>query len=408
MLLSRKEFLKTIGKTMAASSLSAAPFVHGQSTLAQAKEQCQPHSRQARISDVTVWPFRMLQKQTIRIALGVMLTENVLVRLRTADGVVGWGESSPYPAVMSETQTSDVALAKELGRIVMGQDPFSIPKIAIDFDRFTPANPGIKAAFEIALWDICGKLSQQPVCHLLGKFRDEFFTDLTIFLDTPEVMAEKAKEIVGRGFKVIKVKVGQAPDLDVRRIEAVRAAVGPNINLRIDANQGWKAAEAVLALKQLEHCRLEFCEQPVPYWDWEGLKFVRDHSPIPIMADESIESPHDAIQAIQRNACDMVNIKLMKAGGIWNSMRIANIADAANLPCMVGCMSETKLALTAAAHIVAACPNVVFADLDAFVEFQTDPIVGGMELKDGTIRVPDIPGLGLDVDPAFLAELRPA
>jgi L-alanine-DL-glutamate epimerase-like enolase superfamily enzyme len=350
----------------------------------------------------------MRQKQTIRIALGVMLTENVLVRLRTTDGLVGWGESSPYPAVMGETQASDIALAKQLASLVMGRDPFTIPKIAIDLDKFTPANPGIKAAFEMALWDICGKLSHQPVCHMLGQFRDSFLTDLTIFLDTPQVMAEKAKQVVNRGFKVIKVKVGQAPDLDIQRIDAVRAAVGPNINLRIDANQGWTVSEAVRALKELERFRIEFCEQPVPYWDWDGLKFVRERSPIAIMADESIESPHDAIEAVRRGACDMMNVKLMKTGGIWNAMRVVHVADAANMTCMVGCMSETRVALTAAAHVVAASPNVLYADLDAFVEFQTDPVIGGMELRDGTIRVPDSPGLGIDIDSAFLAELRAA
>ena len=337
-----------------------------------------------------------------------MATENVLVRLRTADGVVGWGESAPYPAVMSETQASDLAVAKQLAEITKGRDPFTIPKIAVDFDRFTPANPGIKAAFEMAVWDICGKLAEQPVCHMLGQFRDSFLTDLTIFLDTPQVMAEKAKQVVSRGFKVIKVKVGEAPELDIQRIEAVRAAIGPNIDLRIDANQGWTPAEAVRALRQLEQYRIEFCEQPVHYWDWEGLKFVRERSPIAIMADESIESPHDAIEAVRRGACDLINVKLMKTGGIWNAMRVAQIGDAANMKCMVGCMSETRVALTAASHVVAACPNILYADLDAFVEFDTDPVIGGMELKDGTIHVPQTAGLGIDVDPAFLAELRSA
>ncbi len=400
--ITRKGFLKgVVGAVVAGGFLGRAT-----EALAQAQQAVSARPRQTKIADVTVWPFTMHQRETMRIALGNMGADNVLVRLRTNDGVVGWGESSPYSPVMGETQASDLVMAKHLAEIVKGRDPFTIPKVALDMDNFVPGNPGIKAAFEMALWDIAGKLSNQPVCCMLGNFRESFLTDRTVYLDTPQVMAEKAKKIVDQGFKVVKVKIGEAPEYDVQRFTAIRAAVGPNVNLRTDANQAWTASTAVRALKMLEPFRIEFCEQPVPHWDWEGLKFVREHSPIPIMADEAVHTPHDAIEAVRHDACDMINIKLMKTGGILNAMRIAQIADAADLKCMLGCMSEIRVALTAAAHVVTASPSVLYADLDAFTEYDMDPVLGGMELKDGALSVPEKPGLGLDIDPAWLKGLR--
>ncbi len=402
MQVTRKGFLKGLaGAAVAGGFLGRAT-----AALAQAQQAAGAHPRQTKIADITVWPFTMQQKETIRIALGTMEAENVLVRLRTNDGVVGWGESSPYAPVMGETQASDLVFAKHLADLVKGRDPFTIPKIAHDMDVFAPGQPGIKAAFEMALWDITGKIAGQPICCLLGNYRESFLTDVTVYLDTPEVMAQKAKRIVDLGVKVVKVKLGETPELDIQRLGAVREAVGPKINLRIDANQGWTPNTAVHALNGLEKFQVEFCEQPVPYWDWEGLRFVRERSPIAIMADESVHSPHDAIEAVRRDACDMINIKLMKTGGILNAMRVAQIADAANMKCMLGCMSEMRVALTAAAHVVSASPNVLYADLDAFTEYHVDPVIGGMQFKDGSLTLPEKPGLGLDIDPAWLKTLK--
>jgi L-alanine-DL-glutamate epimerase-like enolase superfamily enzyme len=140
-------------------------------------------------------------------------------------------------------------------------------------------------------------------------------------------------------------------------------------------------------------------------WDTAGLKTVRSESPIPIMADEAIFLPSDAIKLIKAEACDFFNIKLMKAGGILNSVRIAHIADAANMRCMVGCMLDSNVGLTAAAHVVASQRNIVYADLDGNTEHVVDPVIGGMTVKAGIITLPETPGLGLDVDPAFLKKM---
>jgi len=208
------------------------------------------------------------------------------------------------------------------------------------------------------------------------------------------------------GYKTLKVKVGLDPDEDFARLEAIRRAIGPKRAIRIDANQGWTVPQAIYALRKMEPLAIEFCEQPVKASDHDGMRAVRAQSPISIMADEALFGPADAVKLIRAEACDTFNIKLMKAGGILNSIRIAHIADAANMRCMVGCMIESNLALTAAAHVVASQANIVYADLDGNTEHATNPTVGGMTVQAGTLTLPEAPGLGCDVDPAFVKTLQ--
>lgn len=374
-----------------------------------AQDKARVPAKAAKIRDVEVFPFTLQQNVVIKIALPTPLTvDNVFVRLRTEDGVTGVGEASPYSPVTSETQQTVVAMAHTLADLVRGRDPFTIAKIVDDMDVLSPNNPSIKAAFEMALWDICGKIAGLPICCLLGKYRDTFETDKTIFIETPPAMAEAARDVVRQGFRTVKVKVGESPEKDIARLAAIREAVGNDIALRIDANQGWSPAEAVRSLHGIENYHIQACEQPVPHWDMEGLRYVRDHSSVPIMADESVHSPHDAIEAVRKDAVDLINIKLMKTGGILNAVRVAQVSAAAGIQCMVGCMNETSLALTAAAHFIASQKNLIYADLDSFLFSVSNPIIGGMGIKQGVVYLPTMPGLGLDIDPAFLKKLTPA
>ena len=404
MALSRKEFLRGMGGGAAAVGFGRW-MPRGLAEAAGRSES----ARAPRIAGVEVFPLSMTLKQVMKIALATPFTaDNVLVRLRTADGVVGHGESSPYSAVMGETQAGDMVLAKPLAAMIKGRDPFTLPQIVEAMTAFSPTSPGITAAFEMALWDICGKIAGQPVYRLLGAARESFETDQTVYLDAPAVMSAKAQEIARRGFKNIKVKLGETPANDIARVRMVRDAVGPDVALRVDANQAWTVSDAIRALRGVDPFGVQFCEQPVPFWDWAGLKQIRNSVPVPIMADESVHSPHDAIAGVRQDAIDMINIKLMKTGGILQAVRLAHVAAAANLPCMLGCMNETRVALTAAAHVVMSQEIIRYADLDAFLEHADDPVVGGMRVKAGVVTLPDAPGLGLDIDPAFLKKLQPA
>jgi L-alanine-DL-glutamate epimerase-like enolase superfamily enzyme len=364
-------------------------------------------ARSIQIQDVEIYPYNVSMIEPFRVALSTITSaENVLVRLRTREGVVGWGEASPYSPVTGETQAVDLAVAKDLANFVRGRDPFTLSAIVSDMDGFTPSNTSMKAALEMAVWDICGKLAGQPVYKLLGGYRDSFETDITIGMGTPEEMAKKATKYVQDGFKTLKVKLGDGPEPDTQRMKAIREAIGYSIKVRTDANQGWTAAETVRALRMMEKYQMQICEQPVPYWDVAGLKFSRDNSPTPIMADESVHTPHDAFAVVRENAVDCINIKLMKSGGLLRGAQIATVAASAGVTCMVGCMEETRLALTAGAHLVCSQKNIVYADLDGFLELSVDPVIGGMQMKDGIVTLPNTPGLGLDIDPAFFNKLH--
>ncbi len=360
-----------------------------------------------KITGVDIHVYDLPLQQPFRIAIGTMHAANdVLVRIHTDAGITGIGEACPFPPITGETQETNIAAAKALRGIVLGKNPLAIESLVREFGTIVHSNPGAAAAFETALFDILGQAAGLPLYRLWGGDKTSFETDITADLDEPDIMAARAKGFVEAGFSMIKVKVGQGRDIDLRRLEAIRAAVGYSVRLQIDANQGWAPSVAVDALKKMERFDILFCEQPVLASDMAGLKAVTARSPIPIMADEAVYSPADAFKLAKAEACDSFNIKLMKAGGLLAMIKIAHLAEAANKSCMVGCMLESRIALTAAAHVAAAHQNILWADLDGHSSHSIDPVVGGMTFSRGVVTLPEGPGLGADIDPVFLKTLR--
>ena len=401
MSLSRKGFLKMFGL----GALAVGSKAYGLPS--KALEDARAAAKKFKITDVEIFLFDIPLTSPFRIAIGEMKAANdLLIRIRTGQGVVGLGEACPFPPITGETQATNAAAARSIRDMLIGKDPLAIDALLREIGPLVHSNPSAVAAFDMALHDILGKVAGLPLFRLLGGTKNTFETDITTSLDTLENMTAESKKYADIGYKTLKVKVGLDPDEDFARLSAIRAAVGRGVAIRIDANQGWTVPQAVYALRKMEPLAIQFCEQPVLASDTAGLKAVRSQSPIAIMADEALFLPSDAIKLIRAEACDTFNIKVMKAGGILNSIRIAHIADAANMRCMVGCMLESKLALTAAAHVVASQANVVYADLDGNSEHVTDPIIDGMIVKAGVLTLPEKPGLGCDVDPAFLKKLR--
>ncbi len=360
-----------------------------------------------KIQKVDIFYFDIPLREPFKISIGTMSgANNVLVRILTDSGLTGLGESCPFPPITGETQETNISAAKSLRDLLIGKDPLAIGAFIKEAGSFLSSNPSMVAAFDMALYDILGKASSLPLFRLLGGEKSTLETDITADLDTPKKMAAKAKRFVAAGYRKIKIKVGQDPDTDMARLEAIRDAIGYDRAISIDANQGWTVPQAISALKRMEKFKIQYVEQPVAAWDIAGLRTVRQQSPIPVMADEALFSPHDAIRLIKEEACDYFNIKLMKSGGILNALKIAHIGESANIRAMVGCMLETRLALTAAAHLMAAQTNIIFADLDGNASHTVDPVVGGMIVKGGAITLPEEPGLGVDIDPAFLKKLR--
>lgn len=401
MSLSRKGFLKMLGfgALAAGSKAYALP--------SQALARAQADAKKLKITDVEIFLFDVPLVSPFRIAIGEMTAANdLLIRIHTDQGISGVGEACPFPPITGETQATNAAAAKAIRDMIIGKDPLAIDDLLRLIGPIVHSNPSTVAAFDMALFDILGKVAGLPLFRLLGGTKNVFETDITIGLDTLENMATEAKGHAEKGYKTLKVKVGLDPDEDYAHLEAIRRTVGPQVAIRIDANQGWTVPQAVYALKKMAPLAIQFCEQPVLASDTAGLKAVRAQSPIAVMADEALFGPADAIKLIRAEACDTFNIKLMKAGGMLNSIRIAHIADAANVRCMVGCMLETRLGLTAAAHVVASQANIIYADLDGNADQVGDPIVDGITVQAGTLTLPEKPGLGCDVDPAFVKKLR--
>lgn len=360
-----------------------------------------------KITGIDIYKLTIPYKEPMRISLGLISTaDNLLVRIHTDSGIYGLGEGSPVWSIVGENQAIDFDAAVQFARLIKGKNPFAVEERMREIEGLMAHNTTVKSAFDMALYDLLGKFSNLPLYALLAGEKREFYTDLTIGINTPEVMAEKAVNIKNQGFPAIKAKVGTNKADDLARIQAIRKALGDNIPIRIDANQGWDYKVALNTLLALEPYGIQYCEQPVANWNYEALKLLREKTTIPIMADEAVFNHHDALKLAAMNACDYFNIKLSKSSGIHQALKINAIAEAAGIKCMLGCMSESRLALTACAHVVSARPNFEFADLDSALQLVDDPVIGGLVYDRGKILLPETPGHGADIDPTYLRKLE--
>ncbi len=362
-----------------------------------------------KITEIEIFKLNIPLKEPFIISLGTITNaNNIIVRIHTDSGIYGVGECCPYVYIVGETQESEFEIAQKIALLLKNKNPLQIEDRLTEINRVVKFNPTIRSAFDMALYDILAKHAQLPLYALLGGTNDrKIFTDMTVSLQEPDLMAAQALRFKNQGFRSIKVKLGTNKKDDVARVCAIREAVGNEIPLRIDANQGWDCITAIATLKALEVFDIEHCEEPVPRWNNVDLARVRSQSPIPIMADESLFDEHDAFRLASIGACDYFNIKLSKSGGINNALKIIAIAEAAGLKSQVGCMSESRLALTALAHLVMARKNIVHFDMDSALMLSEDPIIGGIAyLKDGEIRLPEKIGLGADISEEYLNKMK--
>lgn len=274
-------------------------------------------------------------------------------------------------------------------------------------DRIIYANTSIKSAFDMALYDIASQEAGVPLYRFLGcENKKELQIDYTISLTNPEKMAADAVETVGRGFEIIKVKLGHSKEMDVESIKRIREAVGYHIPLRLDANQGWNKDEALEILKALATYNIQHCEEPIPRHEFMELIDICKKSPIPIMADESCCDHHDAKRLVNLKACDQINIKLSKSSGIYKAQKIVELCEDANMEMQVGGFLETRLGFTASAHLALTSENIKYYDFDTPLMMKDDPVVGGIKYGEkGMVAVPDTPGLGASFDKAYLDSL---
>jgi len=324
--------------------------------------------------------------------------QDVIIVLETDTGAKGWGEAPPTGVITGDTTDSILgAVSDHISKTLLGKDISNFEDLTNDVQKCMVHNSSPKAAADMALYDLYGQLWKIPVYRLLGGARRELTTDITISVRDPETMARDAVDAIHRGYDTLKVKVGADPSLDVERLKEVRAAVGPKVRIRIDANQAWNARSAVRILNQMQDLGLdlELVEQPVPADDFEGLQAVTRESDVPVLADESVFTPKDALRIMQYHAADMINIKLMKCGGITPALQIASAAQVYGMECMLGCMLEAKVSVNAAVELACARKIITKIDLDGPVLCSEDPVQGGAVFNEKRITVSDAPGLGI-------------
>lgn len=329
---------------------------------------------------------------------------DIVVRVMTEEGQEGFGEAPPTAVITGETKGSiRCAIEEFIAPSLVGMEIENLDGIMKKLHGCILKNTSAKAAVDMAIYDLFAKSCQKPLYKVLGGNRSEIETDLTISVNEIEEMVSDSLRAIEQGFQILKIKVGKEGPKDIERIREIRRAVGQGVKLRIDANQGWTPKEAVKIIRTLEDMGIEMdlVEQPVGAHNFEGMKFVTREVYTPILADESVFSAKDAIRLIKEHAADLINIKLMKTGGIYKALKICGIAEEYGVECMTGCMLESKIAVSAAAHLAAGKGIITRADLDGPSLCKEDPYTGGPVFEGSRITMNESFGLGITEVPCF-------
>ncbi|WP_407525218.1 dipeptide epimerase [Lacibacter sp. MH-610] len=357
------------------------------------------------ISSIEIYKLSIPLKQPFVISLGPQYdADNIIVVIHTKEGITGWGECSPYMSINGESMDTCFIVGQYLAKALKGKDATDIEACTKIMDSIITRNENIKSAFDMALYDIAAQQANLPLYRFLGGSKNKVIsTDMTVGLGSPEKMAKEALEYQQAGFPSIKVKLGTSTDADAERIKAIRAAIGHEHPLRIDANQGWSVETAIATLQALGAYNIEHCEEPIARWNFMELPQVRTNSPIKIMADESCFDHHDAANLARINAVDYFNIKLGKSGGIFNALKIIETAKANHIKLQVGCFMESRLAITALVHFAYSSDLIMHYDLDTPLLLKEDPVVGGMVFKEnGIVEIDEAIGIGARIDESYL------
>ncbi|WCE05243.1 dipeptide epimerase [Pseudoxanthomonas sp. JBR18] len=353
-----------------------------------------------KITDIQLGMLRVPLKTPFKTALRTVDTvEDVVVLIRTDTGHTGYGEAAATAVITGDTHGSIIAAIDTFIKPrLIGQDVANLNHLTALVQSAMERNTSAKAAVEIALYDLWAQLYDAPLYKLLGGGDPVITSDITISVDYIDKMVADSLDALERGFESLKIKVGKDLGLDIERVKAIHAAVEGRALLRLDANQGWTAKQAVYAMQKLEDAGvvLELLEQPVKAADIDGLKYVTDRVNTPVMADESVFGPSQVFDLIKLRAADIINIKLMKTGGISNAIRIADIASLYGVDCMIGCMIESSISVAAAVHVAVAKAGAISKiDLDGPSLGAFNPVVGGVLFNESEISIPDAPGLGI-------------
>ena len=349
-----------------------------------------------KITDIKIEKFYIELTEPFKVAFAeITHSVSILIKIQTDEGIEGYGEAAPFAPVTGETTEGTIEILQLFRQGLIGKNPLEIEKLHAMMDHLAHGCGSAKCAVDIALHDIKGKVMGQPLYRVLGGYQNEVQNDVTIGISTPERMAEAASDYVkNQGYRILKIKAGIDPRDDLRALKQIREAVGDEIRLRVDASR------ALFALEGMKALGIEAVEQCLPDWDLEGASCLKKKvSGIQLMLDESIHTTKDAARACRLEAADIFNIKLMKCGGLYRGGQIATLAENFGLTCMVGCMMETKIAITAGLSLVASRKAITEADCDSFLYYKDadNGMPGGFTRTGDMFRLSEDPGLGLDI-----------
>jgi L-alanine-DL-glutamate epimerase-like enolase superfamily enzyme len=352
-----------------------------------------------RITNISFYPVELKLATPYTIAYErIEKVVNVFLRIETDTPLCGYGCATPDLAVTGESSQSVQKYLEEMIRPELkGKDPLRFSHILERLKDELAMNPSALAAVDMALFDILGKKANLPVWKILGGYRNEIKTSITIGILPVRETVASAKKYIEQEFKCLKIKGGIDVEEDIDKIKEVRKAVGEKIELRFDANQGYSVDESIKFVRETQNAKLEFIEQPTTKGQPDLLAQVTRNVSIPVMADESLMNLRDAFRLVRNDVVDMVNVKLMKVGGISEALHINSVARSAGLKVMVGCMDESALAIAAGLQFALAKPNVAYADLDGHLDLINDPAKGAVIIQKGILKASNQPGLGIEL-----------
>ncbi|MBQ6798188.1 MAG: dipeptide epimerase [Oscillospiraceae bacterium] len=357
-----------------------------------------------KITDIKIEKFAAPLAEPFRVAFGVIENSYCwMVKVSTDEGIYGLGAAAPLGFVTGETEETCYLVLKMFAEALIGHDALDIAGAHAKMDQMIHGNGSSKCAIDIALHDIAGKAAGLPLYKLLGGTDPVVHNDITIGINPVEKMlADAEKYVFEKGFKILKVKIGNDLSHDIEVLTKMRKLVGEDVRIRIDANQGYDVPTALAAMKEFEKIGIDAAEQFLPWWDFDGAAELKrkNTSKLHLMLDESIHNVHDAKRAFSMDCADFYNIKLMKCGGLYWGAKIADFAEQHGVQCMVGCMQENKISITAGVSLVAAKKAIVEADCDSFMFYKGDDdgIEGGFTREGGVFTLLEKPGLGIDLD----------
>lgn len=351
------------------------------------------------IKSVETWAEKVPLTRPYTIAFKTFdSVEMVFVRLTTANGLQAVGSGSPVPSITGEhPQQCRDALTGHAESLLKGTDIRQLNSLMRQLDKHLPETPAARSAIDIALYDLLAKVLDVPLAAYLGQVHHTLPTSITIGIKSIDEAMEEAAEYISAGFNTIKVKTGSAVEHDIELLHKLRESIDETIRIRVDANQGYTSADLIKFVDQTTPLNIEFIEQPLPADADDTMRELAEEYRMPCMADESLFGPAHAIELVHPpHPFGSFNIKLMKCGGIFPALQIANIAHLTGKSLMWGCMDESAISISAALHAAFACPATRYLDLDGSLDLASDPAKGGFILKDGMMSISDKPGLGIE------------